>query len=259
MKYQLETIPLWDSVEKHPDGCPLCTLMEKAEDRHVSYYLGSSVMEPSVRVRVNDEGFCPDHFRSLHQAAKPQPLALIMHTIIQQTISDLDQDLERLSRVPERAGRTERDTISRIVERISGLGDSCLICADMRSTLARYTYTFVHLIVHDDDYRRAYENSAGVCLEHAAEVFRMASQEFSAGERSILCGAVADKLRLDLDSTEKRVLWMTQKYKAEHREASWQGCEQAQVEAIDRIIGKGRVRNQDRKRGDSLRRRLFHG
>ena len=255
MKYQLETIPLWDAVEKSPGICPLCSLMQAAEERHVSYYLGSSVMEPSVRVRVNKEGFCHDHFRALQHAARPQPLALIMHTILQQRIIEMDADLKRLAQIPAAASRADRAAVSRIVDRIGSSDETCLICDDMRTTLARYTYTFVHLIVHEMEYRDAYLGSAGLCIEHAGSVLDMASQEFTPGELAELCRVVAIRLQADLAAAEKDVHWMTQKYKSEYRDAPWSGCEQAQVAAIDRILGKGRVRSQDRVKGSFLGRR----
>ena len=46
MKYELETIPVWDAI-KDDNECFLCTLMKQSEQVAVSYYLGSSVMHVS--------------------------------------------------------------------------------------------------------------------------------------------------------------------------------------------------------------------
>ena len=43
MKYQLETIPVWEAYEKEGE-CPLCELVEKLESHYVDFFLGHSVM-----------------------------------------------------------------------------------------------------------------------------------------------------------------------------------------------------------------------
>ncbi|MGN1163596.1 MAG: DUF6062 family protein, partial [Candidatus Ornithospirochaeta sp.] len=79
MKIVLETIPVWDAFRKD-DECPICSLMERAEEDAVSYYLSSAIMTPEVRVETNEKGFCPHHFNSLSEGGKPQSLALVMDT-----------------------------------------------------------------------------------------------------------------------------------------------------------------------------------
>ena len=79
MKIQLETIPVWDGV-KEGSECFICTLMKKAEEDGIRYYLSSAVMTPEVRVEMNRHGFCPHHSALLAEAGKPQSLALAMDT-----------------------------------------------------------------------------------------------------------------------------------------------------------------------------------
>ena len=60
MRYHIDTIPLWDAMKL--DGeCLLCALERKTELGEAERYLGASVMEPDVRVQVNDKGFCRHH------------------------------------------------------------------------------------------------------------------------------------------------------------------------------------------------------
>ena len=79
LQLQLETIPVWDGV-KEGSECFLCTLMKKAEEDGIRYYLSSAVMTPEVRVEMNRHGFCPHHSALLAEAGKPQSLALAMDT-----------------------------------------------------------------------------------------------------------------------------------------------------------------------------------
>ena len=53
MRYHIDTIPVWDAMKL--DGeCLLCALERKTELGEAERYLGASVMEPDVRVKVND-------------------------------------------------------------------------------------------------------------------------------------------------------------------------------------------------------------
>ena len=76
VKYQLETIPVYDAWASDAT-CPLCTLMDAAEHRHVNYYLGNSVMNPETRVLVNETGFCSRHFPMMREAGYAHHLGLV--------------------------------------------------------------------------------------------------------------------------------------------------------------------------------------
>ena len=69
-KYQLETIPVWDGIKSQSE-CFICDLMEQAQNDSLEFYLGSSVMNPETRVRVNSIGFCPQHTSMLVQSGHP--------------------------------------------------------------------------------------------------------------------------------------------------------------------------------------------
>ena len=51
MRYQLDTIPVWDAY-KAGGECPLCALRAQNEEMYVDSFLGASVMEPDTRVEV---------------------------------------------------------------------------------------------------------------------------------------------------------------------------------------------------------------
>ena len=82
MRYHIDTIPVWDAVKL--DGeCLLCALERKTELGEAERYLGASVMEPDVRVKVNDRGFCRKHHAMLFSMSNRLGHALMLesHTI----------------------------------------------------------------------------------------------------------------------------------------------------------------------------------
>ncbi len=84
MKIELETIPVWDGVQENCE-CFICSLMAEAQKDAINFYLGNSVMNPETRVRVNEHGFCPKHWRMLAAANKPQGVALMGDTYLETT------------------------------------------------------------------------------------------------------------------------------------------------------------------------------
>ncbi len=238
MKYKLETIPVWDSLQESK-GCLLCHLMEAAEQRYIAYYLGSSVMNPETRVRVNDTGFCPGHYQALAKAGKPNSMALIAHTHLEETERRLQADLSALA-AGCREGKSGK-VIERIRQTVVSRDSGCLICGSKADTLNRYAYTFCHLWYHDKEFRSLFTASKGLCLHHFPAVLAMGREALKPKERKDFYSGIAAKMLDDITVTLDDVLWMTQMYKSENRDKDWRGCEHAQMRAVDREVGRNRT------------------
>jgi hypothetical protein len=83
MKYELQTIPIWNAYSGEHD-CPLCHLEAKLEEDYRRFFLGNSVMAPDVRVEVNAKGFCRHHYRSLYAGENKLGLALLAQTRLEE-------------------------------------------------------------------------------------------------------------------------------------------------------------------------------
>ena len=69
MRYHIDTIPVWDAMKLNGE-CLMCALERKTELGEAERYLGASVMEPDVRVKVNDKGFCRKHHAMLFMRSR---------------------------------------------------------------------------------------------------------------------------------------------------------------------------------------------
>ena len=88
MKYHLETIPVWDAFHLH-DECPICAIYHKLEGEYLDTALGGAAMEPDIRLMTNELGFCQHHLEMLYAMRKRLPLALMLHTHLQEIEKDL--------------------------------------------------------------------------------------------------------------------------------------------------------------------------
>ena len=234
-KYQLETIPVWDGIKSQSE-CFICDLMEKAQEDSVEFYLGSSVMNPETRVRVNTTGFCPRHTAMLVNAGHPNSMAVLWESHLQTTRESLSKVFQGLQN-PKNPKKTIASLESVLSEREKG----CLICSRMNDRLVRYCFTVAYLWGQDPEFRKAFEESKGFCLHHMSVILKMSLEALDAKQQKAFCQSMADLQLRNLDRTASDLVYMIEHYKSENRDKPWNGCEDAQVRAVFKEIGKGRT------------------
>ena len=176
LQLQLETIPVWDGV-KEGSECFLCTLMKKAEEDGIRYYLSSAVMTPEVRVEMNEHGFCPHHSALLAEGGKPQALALAMDTYYDEN-KRLFAPLYGKVMDAGNARKAEKAAAA-LFEETHRRESGCLVCSRMEERLLRYAYTVASLWRDDQDFCKALEDSKGFCLHHTESLIRIAPEALS--------------------------------------------------------------------------------
>ena len=206
MKYELETIPVWDAYHAGSE-CPLCLLQRKAEQDFVRFYVGHSVMVPEMRVQVNDSGFCPAHFPMLLAGGNRLGLALITHT----HIGELRRKLER------RLGKGK--TGAALKREIAGFDafltqqlDRCLICERLDDRFKRYSYTIVHLWRHEDEFRQAFNASRGICLDHVRGLLAMAVETLRSAQLRAFVSDLLEVQQHSWERLERELLTFTGKF-----------------------------------------------
>ena len=68
MSETIYTIPVNEAfdacAEDHSRGCPFCRLYNQLEANEIDIILGASMMEPDIRIKTNEQSFCPTHLIS---------------------------------------------------------------------------------------------------------------------------------------------------------------------------------------------------
>ncbi|MGM0432049.1 MAG: DUF6062 family protein [Spirochaetota bacterium] len=235
MKYKLETIPVWDAITSDSSICTFCSLLEDAQRRAVNYYLGSSVMNPETRIKVNSQGFCFFHYSMLAEAGKPQGAALIAHSHLLETRKQLQPVLIKLQSANSRTVKKQITSLQKLLE---AREKGCLICDSIQRTLKRYQYTYIHLWSKEQEFRDAAANSSGVCLHHLRTLLDMALEVLNGSELVQFVSWTAANMERWLLDSEQEVHWLTQLFKSEHSGSDWTGFEQSQTRAISREVGR---------------------
>jgi hypothetical protein len=236
MKYQLETIPVWDALGEQTE-CPLCLLQDRAERRYVSFFLGNSVMVPEMRVEVNRTGFCTRHFSLLLEGGNKLGLALMTHTHLIELVKNLKPNYSRLVGVPRGPAARLRKTIHHLSRFLSEHSRQCLICDRINSTLRRYAFTVLYLWQRDEEFKEKLLGSRGFCLPHMDLTFDVALEVLS---RASLRDCLSDLVRLqekNFERLENELLLFTQKFDHLANDTPWENARDALPRAIQKLTG----------------------
>jgi hypothetical protein len=185
--------------------CPLCTLVDAAEQRYLDSFLGGRAMAPESRLLTNEKGFCPEHTVRLYRGHNPLGLAAMTHTHLQRHAPGLRAafaDARRLDR--------HRSGLARLAARIADLRDRCQVCDMLAADVERWAFTIVYLWKHDDEFPARLAASRGFCLEHLRTVALTAARRLGRADLERFLGAVLPLAEASLARLEAEVLEFTQ-------------------------------------------------
>ena len=239
MRYHIDTIPVWEAMEKNT-ACPLCALYQKCEETEIDRSLGGSVMEPDARIRVNESGICTKHHQQLFLMQNRLGHALLVDSHSKEHLKKLD-DLEKM--VPASDAKkslfrkNKNDSVLALAEALEKMSTSCVICEDIDSHMQRYMYTFLHLWKTDSKFRKTWEASNGMCLPHAAELLKHAAKHLNAGQQAEFAQSLLSLVKGSLAEDEKDLEWFTLKFDYRNQSKPWGNSRNALERTINRLRG----------------------
>ncbi len=246
MKYELETIPVWDAFKKECE-CPICVLKDRAKETYIKFYLGNSVMVPEQRVEVNKTGFCPEHFQNLLEKRSPHYLGLMTHTHFQSYKNELFEEFSKIGKQAEIAGKKLKtplkdkkliESLAQLEETINKKEKECLVCDKIEYTLKRYAFTVVYLWKKNEEFKDFFNKSKGFCLPHQSLLLKMAAEYFSGVELGLFVQDLFAVQSSNLDRLEAEILYFTQKFSQENDDKPWNGTKDAHYRLIQKITGR---------------------
>ena len=247
MRYHIDTIPVWDAMKL--DGeCFLCALERKTELGEAERYLGASVMEPDVRIKVNSKGFCRKHHGMLFSMSNRLGHALMLesHMIeIREKLAAISGKLAKSAAQLKDAGigdklsgktKAAAAEIQKQAEAVNAMADSCLMCETIRENMDRYLHTFFHLYQNDGDFRKRFEESKGLCLPHLGRLLEVATEELGAKELGRFVETVTKLEQENLDRIQEDISWFIKKFDYRYENESWKNSK----DAVERTVNKAR-------------------
>ena len=226
---QIYTIPVneaFDLVAQKPEcGCPLCVLFKKLEDDELDIILGASMMEPDIRIKTNDQGFCKKHFIMMNKRSKALPLALMMESHLAEVGKKL-------------AGPTVLG--NKCTAAISALGQlecDCYICSRIDRNLSAMTSTVVYLWESDYEFRKKFDKMPYFCLPHYRAMMEYASKKMNKKVFAELYDSAYKIQQSYLEQLSADVSWFCKKFDYRYDAEPWYNSKDSVKRAIKFISG----------------------
>ena len=153
MQENICSIPIND-VFMPKDGCPMCKMRDMLERRKAEYVTGSAMMEPNVRVRTNEEGFCYRHFSMMIKLGKRLSNALILESHLQKVAEDIVLTSPK--------GKFDKKRLSAL----QSMTKDCFICRDIKYNMENMVRIVHAMWISEPEFRQLYSDQPYICLEH---------------------------------------------------------------------------------------------
>ncbi len=220
---QIYTIPVNEAFEAAAAdptcGCPVCSLHRMLEENELELILGASMMEPDVRIKTNDEGFCRIHYDMMFTRKNRLGMALTLE-------SHLDELREEIK--PSLLG----SPVKKPVKRISELENTCYVCRRIDFHFTHMLETIVLLYDKDEAFEGKLKNQPYFCLPHYRMLLECAEKRLPkkrAAEFSTLVSAIVGAY---FDELRKDVSWFCKKFDYRYNDEPWGNSKDAVERAI---------------------------
>lgn len=189
------TIPLTEVLEEK-DGCPLCRMRDMLERRVVEYITGPAMMEPEVRIRSNELGFCHTHLTQMLSVRNRLAVALTLET----HLGEIEKKVfgEGKPAMLRPSTKKRRYETARIEE-------TCFVCDRMEWGMSRMVDNLLDLIDSEPEMRQMFASQSMLCLPHYALLLERADNRLSKRTRGEfidmlhrLAGGYLNELRGDV-------------------------------------------------------------
>ncbi len=214
MSEHIYTIPLNDHFSKH-DGCPLCSLFDMLEKNEIETITGASMMEPSVRVKTNSEGFCHKHFELMLTVGKRLPIALIMQ-----------------SHLEEIRDKTKKKNGKDTAKFFAALEQNCYVCNRIKKNMDSIFSNFFHLYKNEKNFRERFLSQEMFCLPHYRELLEYGQKFLSKKEYDIFAKELQEIENRYLETLQGDIDWFCKKFDYRYKEEDWKNSR----DAIERTV-----------------------
>ena len=218
MKEHIYTIPINEAFENH-ESCPLCRLKKTLEKNEIERITGASMMEPSVRVKTNEQGFCFKHFEMIANNGKRHPVALILQSHLEEISATL-----------------QKKKGAALAKYIEELDRDCYVCRRLDASFFAVCENLVWLYENDESFADKLRKSK-LCFSHAAEILTVAEKEMPKKRFPVLCDDISAILKSETAAIREDIDWFCKKFDYRYKEESWKNSKDSIERAVELLTG----------------------
>lgn len=228
---QIYTIPVNEkfeaSAEDHSLGCPFCSLYNMLEEDELSLILGASMMEPDVRIKTNELGFCKTHFDMMAVRKNRLPLALMLESHL----------AEVRSAVAASGVGSLLNPGAEAIKNMKKLEDSCYVCGRIERNFGMMVETAVLLYEKDPEFRKKTAAQPFFCLPHYRMFVETAKARLGKKNFPDFYKTVSALELSYLDELTGDVSWFCKKFDYRYDEEPWYNAKDSVPRALAFLSG----------------------
>ena len=225
---QIYTIPVNEAFEASAAdascGCAFCAMYNKLEENELELILGASMMEPDVRIKTNEQGFCRTHYDMMFVRKNRLGMALTLESHINDLIKETKSGLLSIDG-------------SKAEKRIGELEKSCYVCKRVEYNFVRMAETAVMLWDKDESFRAKLAAQPYFCLPHYRMLIEYGKKRFNKKRLPDFTKALAAVEEPYFEKLSEDVSWFCKKFDYRYDEEPWYDSKDAVERAIKFLRG----------------------
>ena len=236
---KIYTIPVNEAfdacAEDKEKGCPFCEMFRKVQDNELDLILGASMMEPDIRIKTNEQGFCGRHFDMMLERNNRLGLALI-----------LESHLAEVRKLTEPGGLFGART-NAMPEKLETLENTCYVCGRINYSLGKMIENTVYLWESEKEFRDKLDAQPYFCLPHLRALMAAGKLNMNKKRLPDFQQALLRVVNGYFDELSKDVSWFCKKFDYRYDSEPWGNSKDAPERAIT-FISSDRSVKQDKKK-----------
>ncbi len=227
---QIYTIPVHEAMEAgvaDPQcGCPMCALYRKLEENELDLILGASMMEPDIRIKTNEQGFCRTHYDMMFVRKNRLGMALTLESHLNELREEISAGF-----LGNLLGRPDQ----RPQKRISALERSCYVCGRIDFHFQHMAETVALLFEADDEKGSFAEKLKGqsyFCLPHYRLLLEKGAERLSKKKMADFTKILSGVVEGYLETLSEDVSWFCKKFDYRYEDEPWKNSKDSVERAI---------------------------
>lgn len=217
-----------ECLESERPSCPFCKIYNKFERDEVDLILGASMMEPSVRIKTNELGFCREHYGKMLKAGKKLPIALILES----HLAEVSDKLKINKLIPAKSAKGSAASLGK-------LSCTCYVCDRIGTNFEKVLDNAVYMWCSDADFKRKVSHQRCFCLPHYAAFLSAAGRGMKSGDFKSFSTSLRGVEEKYLEKISDNVSFFVKKFDYRYEDEPWGDAKDAVERAIGALVGEG--------------------